>query len=126
MAVDLKKMASAMDDGSLVVYHVAGSKWYVGAPLRCWADLEADGIVDESDWRWADAEVGYDGHLIALHTRLEDAVDHAREFGGTILAIDLGAMRDVGLCDSTSLTVNDEGYLAIMRSIPAEFLRVVG
>lgn len=93
-------------------YHVVRGAWD-GDDLECWDTRYARGDVDDDDWKWPDATLGYDGHLVCLSTSLEDSEDFLRcELGsdGEILAVDI---------EGLDLVVNDEGCIAAKYAIEA-------
>lgn len=98
-------------------FHVAPATFRIGDDLLCWDELEARG--DAPEWKWEDAEVGFDTDVVCLFESLDDARDFAATFlpDGTILAIDLSDADDV------RLTRVSEGYPAAMRLIPARYIK---
>lgn len=105
------------DQDYAAYYHVVSAGWSEGDDLLCWDILADRGIVSESDWRWEDAPVGYDGHLIALHGTLDQAVEHLALFGGArILRVWL---------HRREVSRNAEGYPCTMRQVDADRIEII-
>ena len=117
----------------MIYYHITSGDWD-GGDLQCWNTREALGIA--SEWKWPDAPVGQDGHLVALALTLDDiySVVYAGDIEGTILRIDIP---DDVLTDSVELDWDDpdedrihltaitEGlttYPAVLARIPARYI----
>ena len=95
-------------------YHVAGEGYQQGDELLCWSRLLDRGLVSESDWKWEDAEVGFDGDVVCLYESEGDAREHLAEYGGTLLRIEIEASNE-----EITLTRVEEGFPAALYSIPA-------
>jgi len=76
-------------------------------------------LRSEANWQHPKVEVGYEGHLIALHETLSNARQWARP-GETILRV---RVPDVNLAKIRS---NSEEYWSYPDVIPAAWLEVVG
>ena len=88
-------------------YHITATEWD-GGDLQCWNTREALGFVTDADWKWTDAPVGTDGHLVSLATDLDmlDTVAYEGDIeAGTILVV---TIPDEALTDSTELDWDDE------------------
>ena len=121
---------------STTYFHVTATEWD-GSDLQCWNTREAFGIVGAADWKWEDAPVGADGHLVALVTDADDldGIAYAADIdGGSVLRIDIPAE---SLTDSADLDWDDadedrvclttivEGmttYPAVLARIPARYI----
>ena len=107
--------------------HIASKDYQHGQPLRCWNNLLDDGVVSVDDWKWSDADQGTDGDVVCMfdledEDQARDAAWHFAEAGGTILAVDLGA---IGADEAEPcLTYVAEGYPAVVGHIPASCLTV--
>ena len=123
-------------------YHVAPTTYQAGDDLLCWNMLEARGIgiVTEADWKWAEAPVGADGHVVCLGTadQMDDLEWIMDEFGGQLLKVTIPSDKLVDYSDSidwddededrVSLTSVAEGsttYAAAVARIPGEYVEVV-
>lgn len=113
-------------------YHVAGQKYTPGEPLLPWDTLLEDDILNEGDWKWPEADMGYDGDVVSLFETLDEAHEFAATYGGTILAIDVPEGDDFGLYElpwggyiNPRVIRGEEGYWAIEDGIPAEWISEV-
>ena len=120
-------------------YHITATKWD-GGDLQCWNTREALALVTADDWKWDDAPIGTDGHLVALTADLDDIDDiaYAADIdGGSVLCITIpdGAMTDSEELDwddededRVYLTTITEGlttYPAAYARIPARYITEV-
>ena len=97
-------------------YHVASRDYTKGEPLLCWDRLAELGAVTEADWRWADADPGFDGDVVCLFETMGEAQEFAAEHGGIILAVDVPD-------DQQQYIVRvEEGYPAMPGEVPAEWI----
>ena len=88
-------------------YHITATKWD-GGDLQCWNTREALALVTAAEWKWEDAPVGHDGHLVALVTDAADidGIAYAADIkAGTVLRIDLP---DEAITDEAELDWDDE------------------
>lgn len=108
------------------MYHVAGEAYESGDPLLCWNRLADMGI--EVEWKWGEADAGFDGDCVCLFSTHAEAVDFQSLYGGTILTVtipdvieDLYELATGGYISPRMMTV-DEGYTAVQNGIPAEWI----
>ena len=101
-------------------YHVASETYTEGEDLLCWNNLMDAGIVTEEDWKWDEAPVGFDGHVVCLYATLAEAENHRAEYGGTIFAVDIEDDDD-----RVRMTRVGEGFPAAVYSIPADCINTL-
>lgn len=115
------------------MYHVAGEKYEVGDPLLPFNALLDMGILCEEDWQWEDAELGFDGDVVCLYASRDEATEHMAIFGGAIiLAVNIPDDEEefyphqtaYGTYITPRMTRVDEGFVAMERGIPAEWIEV--
>jgi hypothetical protein len=104
-------------------YHVADESYRIGGDLLCRDRLEIQGRAPE--WKWEDAQEGFDGDVICLFDSLEEAQDFRAEWcpNGIILGIDLPADPDELMEYGMAYRRVAEGYIAICDRIPAEYIK---
>ena len=115
-------------------YHVAGEQWQAGDDLLSFDRLADLGI--DVTWKWDDAEAGFDGDVVCIFETRTEADEYQGEHGGTVLVVDIP---DNELTDAQYMAASrarclradrlwtrrvDEGYLAVVNGIPAEWLTV--
>lgn len=87
-------------------YHITATEWD-GGDLQCWNMREALGIVTSDDWKWRDAPIGNDGHLVSLATDM-DTIDSVAYEGdiesGCVLLV---TIPDEALTDHVELDWDD-------------------
>lgn len=104
-------------------WHIAHPSYRQGEDLVCWDIAIERGWLTEADWKWPDAPIGWDGHVICLYPdtkegreqvdwHLHDAPD------GILLRVEI---------DDTDLrmTTVEEGFPAVLGSIPARCITIV-
>jgi hypothetical protein len=98
-------------------YHVAGPEWRPGEGLYSFEQLLQRGEADLADWKWEERPYG-DGSesWIFLYAHLGEALEHAADWGGTVLRVDdpEGVERDPV-----------EGHPYVHGPIPAAWVAVV-
>ncbi len=100
-------------------YHVADPSYQAGDDLWCWDELDAQGLAPE--WKWGGAPE-LDTDVVCLFESLRMAQAFRAEWlpDGQILVVDLPEDYETwGL----RMTRVSEGYPAVIRRIPAEFIR---
>lgn len=100
-------------------YHVTTDDYSLGEALWCRDELLERGV--EVAWKW-DADEGLDGDVVCLFEARDEAEEFRRDWlpTGRILAVELPEdWEDWGI----RMTRVDEGYPAVYRTIPAEFIR---
>ena len=102
-------------------WHVTGPDYRDGDDLVCWERLVEDGYVDEAAWKWPDAPVGWNGHLICLFPDTDEGRRERDEWaaetaGAKVLRI------DVDTEDECLVEEDLEGYPAIAQRIPALYI----
>ena len=88
-------------------YHITATEWD-GGDLQCWSTREALGLVTGDDWKWRNAPLGADGHLVSLASSLDeiDTVAYEGDIeSGTVLVV---TIPDEALTDSVELDWDDE------------------
>ena len=95
-------------------YHVTNASYESGTDLLCWSRLADQGLVTDADWKWEDAEVGFDGDVVCLFSTEAEAREFQAEISGRLLRIEIAD-------DDTEiiLTRVSEGFPAVLYSIPA-------
>ena len=95
-------------------YHVASDRYQTGDDLLCWSRLADQGLVTDADWKWEDAEVGFDEDVVCLWESEAKAREFQAETNGRLLRIEIAD-------DDTEiiLTRVSEGFPAVLYSIPA-------
>jgi|SRR5947209_6478957 len=94
------------------LYHVVGDGWAEGQDLLSWDELESLG--ESLTWKY-DGEP-FDTDVICLFETLTEAEAFRSEYGGTILAVTLPA--------ETYTTTVSEGFTAVPRRIPGEWVAI--
>jgi hypothetical protein len=100
-------------------YHVTSKDYEDGDDLWCWDELELQGR--ETLWKWEEDQVGVDTDVVCLFTTRDDAQAFLEEWipDGVILTITLPQNpTEVGL----RIVHVAEGYPAIIRMIPSEYI----
>lgn len=105
---------------SQTFYHVS-STYSDGDDLLSWdAYTERYGETPGA-WKWDEAEEGFDTDIVCLFRAIEDAREFVATFGGTHI-LEVTIPDDDDQC---RFVTNEEGYDAVMRMIPAEYITVV-
>ncbi len=99
-------------------FHIAPSDYRVGTDLICWDRQMANGWVTDADWKWVDAPVGFDGHVVCLFADEAEARDHLAEVGGQLLRITVDT-------DEWAIDYVAEGYPCMVGEIPAMLIEAV-
>lgn len=98
-------------------YHVAAEDYSPGEPIKSFFRLMEEGREPKWKWEFDWTDGGYiDGTRVALHDNLQEAQEFQREYGGTILQVDVPP--ESGLRGG----VLDEGYPFIEGEIPADMI----
>lgn len=99
-------------------YHVTGADYQAGDPLMCFELLEECGYAPT--WKYEGEPCDTD--VICLFETEAEARDFIRDFlpAGQLLRIDIPED-----ADDVRMTRVDEGYPAVFRSIPAQYIAVV-
>lgn len=101
-------------------WHIAHPNYTTGDDLTCRNQLAQEGRAPE--WAWGDAPEGFDGDVICLFPDADTGRQEAdwlwyERQDHLLLAVDLD--------DDTQLVTVEEGYPAVLGSIPADRIRVV-
>ena len=99
-------------------FHIAPSDYQAGTDLICWDRQVAAGLVTDADWKWVDAPVGFDGHVVCLFADEAEARDYLAEQGRTLLSITLDT-------DEWMVEQVAEGYPCIADQIDAQYIKVI-
>lgn len=100
---------------ALTYYHVVAGEWD-GGDLCCYEWLEERG--EAPAWKWPEAPVGFDGHLVCVFETLDAARDFVAEWiSGPFEILQIDAEP---IANEVRWKHNDEGYLAACWSIPAK------
>ena len=105
-----------------VLYHVVGSNYHDGDGLKSLYKQHKDDAYDIFDSRWPDNNgLGhYHAHYIFFYDNLEDAQEHAMEFGGKILAVDPRYIDDLKFD-----MLEKPGYWVTSNDVPPIALRTI-
>jgi len=109
-----------------IYYHIAGTQYVAGDALLCWDRLIDSGVAVE--WKWDDADEGFDGDVVCLFSDLAEAEEFFSEHGGTLLTITVPEeIQDqyetpYGDYIQPRLTAVSEGYVAVFDGIPVEWI----
>lgn len=96
-------------------FHVAPAEYQTGSNLLCWDELEASGY--DLTWKYENEPVDTDV-VCLFETEVE-----ARDFIDTFLPS--GKLLRVSIpsdADDVRLTTVEEGYPAVLRMIPAQYI----
>lgn len=115
-------------------WHVAPASYRPGDDLLCWDKLAEQGVVTDADWKWDDAPVGHDGHMVSLFRDTEQGREE-RDWlagetpGAQILRIDFTEedteAGNWGHAEIRMTRAADEPYPGVWGSIPARCITVV-
>lgn len=99
----------------MTFYHVAPANYQRGDDLLCWDELEAAGY--DLTWKYEGDPVDTD--VVCLFETEQEAHDFISTFlpDGQLLQINIPID-----ADNVRITRVDEGYPAIIRSIPAAYI----
>lgn len=116
-------MSVKESEQSKTYYHVV-PEHYAGGDILCRDHLEQKGIGYKHKWEMEPEEYPH-GDIVCLFEAVQDAEDYRDEFerGGRILSIEFP---DYALQETITLLTNEEGYLCVLGSIPAEFVQGEG
>jgi hypothetical protein len=105
-------------------WHLAPATYHVGEDLQCWNYLAEAGVVTTDDWKWTEAEVGADGHMVCLFP--SDAAGLAERDAMIADYPDMTVLRIELAEDDEEITMTraDEGYPAVWGRIPARCITV--
>lgn len=110
-------------------FHVVGEGYAPGDDLMSYSQLEAEGRAPA--WKWDFDPADYpDRDDVALFDNFAEAEEFAREYGGTILRVDVpDGTEEFGVSGlgvyGVRGGINNEGYSYIGPQIPAEWVREV-
>ena len=115
-------------------WHVAHPSYQQGEDLVCWNTAVERGWLDESDWKWPDAEVGFDGHVVCLYPDTEEGRQqvewHRDDYpDGILVRVEIDDDDLLAPSDwqdpEISMTTVEEGFPAVRGSIPARCITVM-
>lgn len=102
-------------------YHVAPNSYKPGDDILSYQALREMG--KKPKWKWeTDPNTFVDSYGISLHDNLPEAEEHAKEYGGKLLKVEVP--EDDGYGDHRG-RVNKEGYPTIEDRVPGEWVTVI-
>lgn len=103
-------------------WHIADESYVEGDCLLCWDSLTEMGEAPK--WKWPDAPVGFEGHLVSLFPDTERGRKEADLFW---LENPTFVLLKVEIPDyhEDKILKTEEGYPAIFKEIPREWITLV-